>query len=83
MGLRKMPDFNKQGHPRKPSVVKMSSEIPKDMDIFYRDIHSFLPEGKTLDDLTEKELREISDKYRFDYYVPGIYQGITGFGHMR
>ena len=53
---------------------------PKEFDIFYRNIHYFLPEGKTFDDLTPEEDFELRQKYRFDPLYPGIYQSITGFG---
>jgi len=62
--------------------VSLASEIPKDMDIFYRSFDNFIPEGKTLADLTPAELKTIRDRYRFDPYRPGVYQGITGFGNM-
>ena len=58
------------------------SEIPKDMDIFYRYIQEFLPAGKTINDLTPEELEKVKNQYRFDPYKPGVYQGITGFGNM-
>lgn len=57
-------------------------EIPKEMDIFYRQVSAFLPEGKTLEDLTPEELNKIKAQYRFDPMRPGIAQTITGFGHM-
>ena len=52
--------------------------IPYELDIFYRSFESFLPEGKTFDDLTEKEKKSVQDQYRFSPLRPGIYQGITG-----
>ena len=66
----------------KGRAVDNGDEVPKEWDIFYRSIEAFLPEGKTLDDLTPEELEKIKAQYRFDYLRPGIYQGITGFGHM-
>ena len=58
------------------------SVIPKRLDIYFRSIESFLPEGKTMDDLTPEEYERIKSQYRFSPYRPGIYQGITGFGPM-
>ena len=64
-------------------VVSPNQDIPKDqLDIFFRDIQAFIPEGKTWDDLTDKEQAEIKDKYRFDPMRPGMYGAITGFGKM-
>ena len=64
-------------------IVSVPSEIPKnEMDIFYRAEESFLPEGKTWADLTEKEIAEIRSRYRFDPLRPGTYQGITGIGQI-
>jgi hypothetical protein len=62
--------------------VELGSEIPEEMDIFYRTIEAFLPDGKELEDLTPEELNKIKAQYRFDHYRPGVYQGITGFGNM-
>ena len=59
-------------------VVNTSQEIPKEMDIFYRQIYAFIPEGKTWADLTEEEKKIIEDQFRFDPLKPGVYQGITG-----
>lgn len=59
-------------------VVNTSQEIPKEMDIFYRQIYAFIPEGKTWDDLTEEEKKIIENQFRFDPLKPGVYQGITG-----
>ena len=52
--------------------------IPYELDIFYRSFESFLPEGKTFDDLTEEEKKSVKNQYRFSPLRPGIYQGITG-----
>ena len=61
------------------TAVGTNQDIPKDdMDIFYRTIAAFIPEGKTWDDLTEDEKEIIKNRYRFDYLRPGCYQGITG-----
>ena len=61
-----------------PEPIFNSQEIPKEMDIFVRSEESFLPEGKTFDDLTEEEKITLRNQYRFSSYRPGIYQGITG-----
>jgi len=57
-------------------------DVPEEMDIYYYSLEHFLPEGKTVQDLTEKEIEELVAKYQFSPYWPGIYQGITGFGFM-
>ena len=54
--------------------------VPKEFNIFFRSENQFLPEGKTFDDLTEEEKKDVQNKYRFDPYRPGVYQGITGYG---
>ena len=53
-------------------------EIPKEMDIFYKNENDFLPPGKTFKDLTPEEQRVLQNQYRFSPLRPGIYQGITG-----
>lgn len=59
--------------------VPNNQDIPKnELDIFYRTIECFMPEGKTWDDLTPREKTEVQSKYRFDPMRPGCYQGITG-----
>lgn len=63
-------------------VVFNLSQIPKEFDIFFRDIYSFLPPGKTLNELTDAERKVVGDMYRFSPYRPGIYQSITGMGPM-
>ncbi len=60
-----------------------SKNIPKEYDIFQNTMASFLPPGKTFDDLTHKEKKDLQQRYRFDPYKPGIYQTLTGFGAMR
>jgi len=63
--------------------ISTGQDIPKDeMDIFYRNIEAFIPEGKTWDQLTPKEQKKAIDQYRFDPMRPGCYQGITGYGKM-
>lgn len=52
--------------------------IPYELDIFYRSEASFLPEGKTFEDLTDEERKKVQNQYRFSPLRPGIYQGITG-----
>ncbi len=58
--------------------VSVQSEIPKEMDIFYRTEENFLPKNKSFKDLTPQEQKELKNKYRFDPLRNGIYQGITG-----
>ena len=62
--------------------LDISSEIPKDLDIFYRGENAFLPEGKTIEELSDSELEELKRKYRFDPLKPGLYQSISGFKNM-
>ena len=55
-------------------------EVPNELNIFMRTESSFLPPGKTWNDLTPEERQEVELKYRFDCFKPGMYQTITGFG---
>ena len=64
-----------------PPKVSPPGQIPKELDIFYRSLEDFIPEGKTFDDLTPEEQTLVSNQYRFSPYRPGIYQGITGIGN--
>jgi len=52
--------------------------ISKDMDVFFRNESSFIPEGKTINDLTDEEKKKLKSQYRFDPMRPGEYQGMTG-----
>jgi hypothetical protein len=61
-------------------TVSTGQEIPHEMDIFYRTLASFIPKGKTWEDLTLEEQEEVKNKYRFSPLKPGIYQGISGIG---
>lgn len=61
-----------------PDANNLLAEIPKELDIFYRDEKEFLPEGKTFEDLTEEEMEALRLKYRFSPLRPGIYQTLTG-----
>lgn len=56
--------------------------IPKEMNIFQRTESEFLPDGKKFEDLTEEELNQLKQQYKYDYYRPGVYQAITGLGNM-
>lgn len=58
--------------------IPNGQDIPKEMDIFCRSEESFLPPGKKLSDLTPDELKLLEMRYKFSYFIPGIYQGITG-----
>jgi hypothetical protein len=73
-------DFREETPP--PEPIETKADIPKEWDIFWKSIEAFLPEGKTLEDLTPQELARIKQQYRFSPMRPGIYQGITGFGNM-
>ena len=80
-GLYPMEEFTP--HQETPKV-DTGDEIPKEMNIFFRNEASFLPEGKTsFDELTPEELQLLKSRYRFSPFRPGIYQGITGMGPMR
>jgi len=68
---------NFQRGPDNAPKVDTYSEIPKEMDVFQQSEASFLPEGKTFEDLSEKELARLRAKYRFRYFKPGKYQSIT------
>ena len=62
--------------------IDNNQEIPKEMNIFYSSLSSFIPPGKTWEQLTPWEQQEIKDKYRFSPLKPGIYQGITGLNNL-
>jgi hypothetical protein len=48
------------------------------LDIFYSDIKSFIPAGKTWDTMTKEEKDKAEAQYRFQYMLPSNYQAITG-----
>ena len=58
------------------------SDVSKELDILFFIEESFMPEGKTLDELTDEEKAEMKKKYRFDPMKPGRYQEITGYGRF-
>ena len=85
MPLQSLLDFNTgEGvdavgqDPVKDPAVANNQDLPKELDIFFRGESNFLPPGKTLEDLTPEELELLKNRYRFDPFRPGIYQGITG-----
>jgi len=63
-------------------TVDKDSGVPKEMDIFWSSFNSFIPNGKTWNDLTPQEQEEVKNRYRFSPMKPGIYQGITGLSNM-
>ena len=69
--------------PGEKKSVPNNQDLPKELDIFYKNISEFLPKGKTFADLTNEEKRVVLNKYRFSPYRPGQYQNITGIGPMR
>jgi len=81
-----MPLYNSldafQTQPLAEHTVDTRDEIPKELNIFYRNESAFLPEGKKIEDLTPEELAKLKAQYRFDYFVPGLYQTLTGIGKM-
>ena len=62
--------------------IDNNQEIPKEMNIFYSSLESFIPPGKTWEQLTPREQEEVKNKYRFSPMKPGIYQGITGLNNL-
>jgi len=62
--------------------IDNNQEIPKEMNIFYSSLSSFIPPGKTWEQLTPREQEEVKNKYRFSPLKPGIYQGITGINNQ-
>ena len=62
-----------------PGVFNVS-DLPKEMEIYVQTENDFLPPGKTMSDLTPDELETLRQRYRFSFFRPGIYQGITGKG---
>ena len=65
-------------HSTASKSIPNNQDLPKEMDIFYKDESEFIPEGKTLSDLTPEELEDLKNKYKFSPLRPAIYQGITG-----
>jgi hypothetical protein len=63
-------------------VTKFSSEVPKELDIFFRSEPAFYPKGKMLEDMTLEEKKKAQEKYRFDPMRTGIYQTLSGLGKM-
>lgn len=63
------------------NTVFNSQVIPKEMNIYFCSEQSFLPEGKTFEDLTPEEKQLLSNQYRFSPYRPGLYQTITGMNN--
>jgi len=61
------------------SVFK-AGDVPKELDVFFRSEADLLPNN--FDSLSPKEQLLYRSKYRFDPMKPGMYQTITGFGHM-
>lgn len=56
------------------------SDVPKEMDVYWRPFSHFLPNGVDFDSLTEEEKKMVKDRYRFAFLRPGKYQSITGIG---
>lgn len=61
-----------------PESVPNNQDIPKEMDIFFKSEASFLPNGKTYNDLTPEEYKALQEQYRFSPFRPGMYQSISG-----
>lgn len=70
------------GNAHKDDPIYNNEEIPDELNIFFRDESSFLPDGKTFDDLTEAEKKTLRQQYRFSPYRPGMYQTLTKMGMM-
>jgi hypothetical protein len=80
MSLYSISEFPKES--KKCEAVRKYDEVPKEMNLFFRVESDFIPKDRNIKELTQKEKDEIRAKYRFDYYVSGQYQTITGFGKM-
>lgn len=66
-----------------PPAIPNNQDLPRDeMDIFFRNIQAFIPEGKTWEQCTPEEKKKAQDQYRFDPMRPGCPQGISGIGGM-
>ena len=63
-------------------ISSNNEEIPKELNIFYRSLSSFIPQGKKWSDLTTEEKEEVKNKYRFSPLRPGLYQTITGIDNL-
>lgn len=59
------------------TAIPTDSEVPKELDVFCRSEGEFYPVGKTLDNMTDEEKKMAKLQYRFDFFKPGVYQGIT------
>ena len=70
--------FIAQTPPPDPDKIQDVDMVPKELDIFYKNEHAFLPEGKTFSDLTKKEAKKLKLQYRFSPFRPGIYQTLSG-----
>ena len=75
-------NFAKAPLKTQPKVVPVGCQVPKEMDIFFRDEKSFLPKGKMFEDLTDEELKKLKSQYRFSPFIPGIPQTLSGFNRM-
>ena len=76
MGLLKMKGFTAEQE-RDAPIFNVEA-IPKELDIFFKNERSFLPDGKDFKDLTPEELKTLKSQYRFSPFRPGLYQTITG-----
>ena len=71
-------------NPTNPSTAMFDvSCLPKEMDIYWNDFASFLPEGVEFKDLSEVDKQIVRDQYRFAFLRPGKYQAITGLGNIQ
>jgi len=70
------------GNPPSDEPVFNTEEIPKEMNIFFRNEQSFLPPGKDFKDLTNAEKERLKSQYRFSPYRPGLPQQLSAMGKM-
>jgi len=56
------------------------SNVPKEMDVYWKPFNEYLPDGVEYDSLSDKDKKLIKDRYRFAFLRPGKYQAITGIG---
>jgi len=79
-GKKKKKDVTNADLPDQQSSHFNLSDVPQQMDVYWRPFSEFLPEGVDFDTLSEEDKKLVKDRYRFAFLRPGKYQSITGIG---
>ena len=66
--------------PEQQSASFNLSNVPKEMDVYWKPFSEYLPDGIDYDLLSDKDKKLVKDRYRFAFLRPGKYQSITGIG---